>query len=88
MSAEVPDQNILAAYLEDLERATTPVRLLGLIDEGKPVGSWEGSRILGNFQVLARLLAERASELRTRPEGVADWSRSGGGDWRPLEPCS
>jgi sugar O-acyltransferase (sialic acid O-acetyltransferase NeuD family) len=47
------------SYLADLERPDPPVRLLGLIDDGKSVGDWEGSRILGGFDALADLIAHR-----------------------------
>jgi sugar O-acyltransferase (sialic acid O-acetyltransferase NeuD family) len=66
---DIPEIVILAAgghaaevysYLADLELTGTPVRLLGLIDDGKPAGAWEGSCILGGFDALAGLLAARA----------------------------
>jgi sugar O-acyltransferase (sialic acid O-acetyltransferase NeuD family) len=68
LSASTPELVLLAAgghaaevysYLVDLGAAGTPVRLLGLIDEGWPVGEWEESRILGGFDALERLLADR-----------------------------
>jgi sugar O-acyltransferase (sialic acid O-acetyltransferase NeuD family) len=46
----------LLSYLADLEKAGRPMRLLGLIDEAKPPGDWEGHRILGAFDALRRLL--------------------------------
>jgi sugar O-acyltransferase (sialic acid O-acetyltransferase NeuD family) len=52
------------SYLADLERAGQPVRLLGLIDEGRPPGPWEESQILGDFQALRTLLAGRSAPLR------------------------
>jgi sugar O-acyltransferase (sialic acid O-acetyltransferase NeuD family) len=47
------------SYLVDLESTDKPVRLLGLIDDGKPAGEWEGSRILGGLDALVRVMNER-----------------------------
>ncbi len=52
----------LLSYLQDLEDTENPVCLLGSIDEGKPKGHWEESRILGNFDVLAPFIAERNND--------------------------
>jgi sugar O-acyltransferase (sialic acid O-acetyltransferase NeuD family) len=46
----------LLSYLMDLRAAGQPVNLLGVVDEGKPVGPWEGTHVLGDFADLARLL--------------------------------
>jgi sugar O-acyltransferase (sialic acid O-acetyltransferase NeuD family) len=53
----------LLSYLDDLAAAGTPVNLLGVIDEGKPPGPWETSRILGGFDALAQLLASHAGPV-------------------------
>ncbi len=43
-----------------LDCAKMPVRLLGIIDEMKPPGDWEGTRILGGFDALAQILLHRS----------------------------
>lgn len=53
----------LYSYLCDLEAVGEAPNLLGVIDEVKPAGPWEETRILGGFDALARLLAGRASSL-------------------------
>jgi acetyltransferase EpsM len=53
----------LYSYLFDLKAAGQDITLLGVIDEGKPAGPWEGSQILGDFQALARLLTLRNAPL-------------------------
>lgn len=42
------------SYLGELPPGS--VRLLGVLDDGKPPGPWEGSQILGRFDELERLL--------------------------------
>ena len=70
MAQDVSEIVILAAgghaaevysYLIDLESTGKRVRLLGLIDEGKPAGEWEGSHILGGLDALTRLMIERCN---------------------------
>ena len=69
---DIPALVILAAgghaaevfsYLCDLANAQVRVELLGVIDEGKPCGDWEGTQILGGFDALAALLARRSEPI-------------------------
>jgi acetyltransferase EpsM len=47
------------SYWQDLEARGLAPRLLGIVDEVKPIGPWEGTRVLGDFAALSRLVAER-----------------------------
>lgn len=46
----------LLSYLDDLSAAGSPVRLLGVIDDGKPPGPWETSQVLGGLPVFVELI--------------------------------
>jgi acetyltransferase EpsM len=53
------------AYLLDLVRDGTCVRVVGFIDEAKPPGPWRGSQILGGFSDFRGFLErERGPSLR------------------------
>jgi acetyltransferase EpsM len=47
------------SYWQDLEARGLAPRLLGVVDELKPAGPWEGTRVLGDFAALSRLVAQR-----------------------------
>ena len=50
----------VCSYLADLQLAGWSINLLGIVDEGKPAGPWEGTRIIGGFDDLGRLAAAQA----------------------------
>jgi acetyltransferase EpsM len=52
------------AYWLELESRGLAPRLLGVVDEVKPAGPWEGTQVLGDFAVLAHLVAGRVVPLR------------------------
>jgi acetyltransferase EpsM len=47
------------SYLADLNAAGTSMHLAGLIDEFRPAADWDSNRIIGGFDALSQLLAER-----------------------------
>ena len=53
------------SYLEDLKASGDAVDLLGVIDEQKSPGSWEGTHVLGGFDTLATLTAQGAVHYLT-----------------------
>lgn len=46
----------LKEYLGSIRKTGVDVRLLGFVDEHKPQGDWQGSRIIGGFRDLADLV--------------------------------
>ncbi len=49
------------SYVGDLVREGAGIRVCGFVDEGKPVGRWKGSEILGGFAELERFLEHAGS---------------------------
>lgn len=51
------------SYLDDLRAAGQPVSVIGVIDDNLPAGPWETTRVLGGFDALAAMVAQRSQTL-------------------------
>ena len=47
----------LYSYIQDLGAIDSEIHLAGFVDEGKPAGPWDETRIIGNFYDLQELLS-------------------------------
>lgn len=52
----------VAAYIRSLEGTPRELQLIGFIDENRPAGPWNGSVVLGNFEVLVSLANSRQDD--------------------------